>query len=154
MIVETLSIFFLLSLGGAYVLFKLLKSSAVIKTHKYRAGGAVAGFLIIYGMLFGSYYKIARQGPTISGTVGPGLHDVKVVLAVAEEQPDSDGHFKLATPFNLNLKKSNARLYLLTPPGKIFTDTGNSVFLYSLPDNTAEMKNIDFPSRLKESDGQ
>lgn len=36
-------IFFFLSLIGAYVLFKFLESSAIIKNKKYQAGGAIAG---------------------------------------------------------------------------------------------------------------
>lgn len=43
---------FLLSLSGAYVLFKFLESVAQIDKASYRAGGALAGFLIIFGTLF------------------------------------------------------------------------------------------------------
>lgn len=49
------SVIFALSLIGAYVLFKLLKSTAIVKKAGYQAGGALAGFLIIFGTLFYAY---------------------------------------------------------------------------------------------------
>ena len=52
-------VIFILSLVGAFVLFKLLKSTAIIKKAKYQAGGALAGFLLIYGTLYGSFYRLS-----------------------------------------------------------------------------------------------
>lgn len=150
-IVLTVSLFFLLSLTGAYILFKFLKSSAIVKTHRYRAGGAVGGFLLIYGMLYGSYYQMAnqiaeqlakKQGPTITGTVTPQLEGGKVVLAVAANQPDSQGHFRLSTPFNLDLKKSGASLYLIAPQDARFADNGASVYLLDLPSDPHDLENM------------
>ena len=51
---------FALSLLGAVVLFHFFKSSALIKQKTYQAGGAVAGFIVIYGLLFASYHQIER----------------------------------------------------------------------------------------------
>jgi len=72
----SVSIFFVLSLIGAIVLFKYLKSSATIKKSEYQAGGAIAGFILIYGLLYTSYTSILnssnayqRQEWTIIGKV-------------------------------------------------------------------------------------
>lgn len=66
-----ISVIFLLSLLGAYVLFAILKSTAVIKKAGYQAGGALAGFLLIFIMLFGSYRELANQQKifTVNGKV-------------------------------------------------------------------------------------
>ncbi len=53
------AVFFMLSLVGAYVLFKVLKSSAVITRPGYRAGGALAGFLLLFGSLNMTHYKLS-----------------------------------------------------------------------------------------------
>lgn len=55
-----LSVIFTFSLVGSIVLFRFLKSSATIKKRTYQAGGAIAGFILIYGLLytsFNSWYK-------------------------------------------------------------------------------------------------
>jgi hypothetical protein len=50
-----LSVMFTLSLVGSIILFRFLKSSATIKKKSYQAGGAIAGFILIYGLLFTSF---------------------------------------------------------------------------------------------------
>lgn len=52
------SVIFALSLLGAFVLFKFLKSAAMIKRPGYQAGGALAGFLLIFGTLYMSYNQL------------------------------------------------------------------------------------------------
>jgi hypothetical protein len=73
-----LSVIFTLSLVGSIVLFRFLKSSATIKKRTYQAGGAIAGFILIYGLLytsFNSWYKNEIEEKwkseqwTIKGTV-------------------------------------------------------------------------------------
>lgn len=54
------SVMFAISLGGAYILFRFLESQATIQKAGYKAGGALAGFLIILGILFGSYHKLVQ----------------------------------------------------------------------------------------------
>lgn len=49
-------VFFVLSLIGAYVLFKKLKSSANINKPSQQIRGALAGFVIIFGLLSSPYY--------------------------------------------------------------------------------------------------
>ena len=56
-----ISIFFVLSLIGAIVLFRYLKSSATITKPGYQAGGAIAGFLLIYAILYTSYISIHQD---------------------------------------------------------------------------------------------
>ncbi len=67
------AVFFLLSLVGAYVLFKILESSAVVKRPGYQAGGALAGFLLIFGTLAVTHQNLALGETddqwTIEGTV-------------------------------------------------------------------------------------
>lgn len=55
------SAIFALSLMGAYVLFRFLKSTAIIKKTGYQAGGALAGFLLIFGALYGSYSHLEKS---------------------------------------------------------------------------------------------
>ncbi|MEI6435948.1 MAG: hypothetical protein WCP32_13960 [Bacteroidota bacterium] len=43
---------FVLSLFATFVLFRFLKSSATIIKAKWRAGGAIAGFILIFSMAF------------------------------------------------------------------------------------------------------
>ena len=57
-------LFFILSLIGAYVLFKILKSRATIKEPTKQIGGAMAGFVILFGLLTGSYYFLRGSVPT------------------------------------------------------------------------------------------
>lgn len=49
---------FILSLIGAYILFKVLRATAMIKNTKFQAGGALAGFIILYGTMFQSYQRL------------------------------------------------------------------------------------------------
>lgn len=149
MFVATISAFFLLSLLGAYVLFKYLKSEAQVSSRWYQAGGALAGFVIIYGLLYGSYYQIVSHGPEITGKVAPALRSVKLVLSVAEQEPDNQGDFKLTTPFNLDLQKSDVRLYLLTQGDKVFEDSGTPILLIKHFTERQEMKNLDIKSELR-----
>ncbi len=53
------AVLFLLSLLGAYVLFKVLKSAALIKRPGYQAGGALAGFLLLFGTLTMAHFKLS-----------------------------------------------------------------------------------------------
>lgn len=48
------AVIFSLSLGGAYVLFQTLKATAVMKTVRGQAGGALAGFLMVFSALGGT----------------------------------------------------------------------------------------------------
>lgn len=101
-------IFFLLSLIGAVVLFKLLKSTAIIKKAGYQAGGALAGFLLIYGTLFYSYEsmsKVENQGVlhpwSIEGRVEKAdkkTHEgiiVKQIPPTPSDNTDESGYFTL-----------------------------------------------------------
>jgi len=54
------SVMFFISLIGAYTLFHVLKSFAFVKTAGHKAGGALAGFLILFSLLSGSYYKVVE----------------------------------------------------------------------------------------------
>jgi len=58
-----LTLIFSLSLIAAIVLFKILKSTALVKKTGYQAGGALAGFIIIYTTLYYSYTSISGGIP-------------------------------------------------------------------------------------------
>lgn len=54
-------IYALISLMIAFILFKYLKSSAMVKKTGYQAGGAIAGFIIVFSILMGSYIKLKNS---------------------------------------------------------------------------------------------
>lgn len=148
------SVLFLLSLTGAVILFKFFKSFAIIKGEKYQAGGAIAGFIILYSVLYGSWYNIeknkyqdistqnkeltARLEPLrIAGTVDPYMDNLKIVLAVRETDPvpsGQQGKFRLKAPC-VNPEEDDIRLYVITEDGYIPVD------IY--PDD--EITNINIP---------
>ena len=139
------AIMFALSLLGAVVLFRFFKSSAIIKKKAYQAGGAVAGFAIIYSLLFGSYYEIERRETdqetkrleetikgleekvkkldinVVSGVVEPDNQPVKVRLVFDAVEPDSDGKFKFKVP-RILLESPTAALYAITDDAHVILD--------------------------------
>lgn len=54
-------ILFSLSLLAAVLLFKFFKASAVFATKRYRAGGAIAGFCIVFTLLYTSFFTLAGK---------------------------------------------------------------------------------------------
>jgi len=133
---------FVLSLLSAIVLFKFLQSTALIKNRNYQAGGAVAGFVIVYGVLHASYMQAANYTQTIAaqkemiasqkdtidklqqftkevtlkGKVTPS-EDTLVQIAAWETAPtDLSGAFSLKAPC---LQGSDAKL-IITHQGRYF----------------------------------
>jgi len=49
---------FVLSAAGSFLLFRLLQSSATVSGTGYEAGGALAGFILLYWMLHRSFCKL------------------------------------------------------------------------------------------------
>jgi hypothetical protein len=124
---------FLLSLGGAWVLFKWLSSTAAITKKEYQLGGAAAGCLILYSALYASYNHLAglqlktyqaqlkdcqtqreldEHEQPIGGIVSPVPKNVTVVLAVKTINPDDSGRFELAAK-GLDLTKDSVALYVV-----------------------------------------
>ncbi|MDH3973134.1 MAG: hypothetical protein OEV42_02535 [Deltaproteobacteria bacterium] len=152
------STFFVLSLVGAVVLFRFFKSAAIVKTKTYQAGGAIAGFIIIYALLYGSYANIEKDGQkklledyetikvelqqlrkklepkSISGTVEPFRDNIKVVLAVKEIDTDNRGKFRLKAPC-IDPEEDDVRLFIMTEEGSF------DWAIYS----EEEMKDINIP---------
>ena len=134
---------FLLSLLGAVILFKFFESTALIREKAYQAGGAFAGFVIIYGLLFTSYYRIEQlkneeltQANTalaaqvssklglavVSGIVQPDKGPVKVRLVVDAQEPDSmQGRFNFQVPRVL-LDNPTMALYAVTDDEHVILD--------------------------------
>ena len=122
------STLFSLSLLGAFVLFYFLKATAVVKNKRYQAGGALAGFIVLYSALSGSHIYIEEndcqqiihdyeemekysQNTVIKGQVNPSK-DVELILAVRRTNPDKSGKFKLTAPC-LNFERDDVRLYVV-----------------------------------------
>jgi len=64
----TVTTIFILSATGAFLLFNLLESQAVVQSSWLKAGGAVAGFIILYVMLDRSFCRILQlKEPCLSG---------------------------------------------------------------------------------------
>jgi len=107
---------------AAFVLFKILQSTAVIEKKEYQVGGAAAGFLLIYAALYGSYHQLQAQQAdrlqtqlqqasqslaecnkklppdvTIRGGVDPPIRDATVILGWESTTPDDKGLFILNT---------------------------------------------------------
>jgi len=96
-------VIFCLSLIGSFILFKFLKSSATIKKATYQAGGAIAGFLLIYGLLFSTFKSVYKPSEkwTIIGTVikeDASIHDgitVRHLPPSPDTTTDNRGTFTL-----------------------------------------------------------
>jgi type II secretory pathway pseudopilin PulG len=132
-----------LSLFAAIILFKFLKSTALITNEKYQAGGAIAGFIIVYGMLHGSFTQLAdysqtirtdvqtigeqktrleqlskfTQESTLTGTVTPNTPDTLVLISAWEGQADLGGEFSLKAPC---LVGNDAVKLIITQQGRHF----------------------------------
>ncbi len=123
-------IFFVLSLIGAFVLFKFLKSTAIIKNPKYQAGGALAGFVIIFGLLFGGYSKLEDhdnerlrseiaslrqklQTAPIEGEIIPYRKHTKIVLGVKQTDPDNSGQFRLLANC-IDPEQDDVKIYVIS----------------------------------------
>jgi hypothetical protein len=74
------AVFFLLSLGGAWVLFKWLSSTAGITRKDYQLGGAAAGCVILFSVMYGAYNHL----------VGLKLGDLQAQLNACKGQRDAD----------------------------------------------------------------
>jgi len=138
--IQIVPLLFLLSLVAAFLLFKFLDSKAEIVSKGYKAGGAIAGFIIVYGMLYGSFYKISgaqekleeqkntieelqskiserdkfQQVRQFQGTIEPYSEHTKVVLAVTESdiQDPINRRFRLSAQC-VDLIKGKFSLYVL-----------------------------------------
>jgi len=96
-------VIFCLSLIGSFILFKFLKSSATVKKATYQAGGAIAGFLLIYGLLFSTFKSVYKPSEkwTIIGTVikeDASIHDgitVRHLPPSPDTTTDNRGTFTL-----------------------------------------------------------
>ena len=166
------AIIFALSLVGAVVLFRFFKSSAIIKKKAYQAGGAVAGFAIIYSLLFGSYYQIESMEKrkleaaihaleekvkkldidVVSGVVAPDNQPVKVRLVIDAVEPDSDGKFKFKVP-RILLESPTAALYAITDDEHVILDVNCAQPPCQLPESSfylyaEKIDGIKIPMRL------
>ena len=80
-------ILFVLSLIGAYVLFKMLKSTAVLNEKKKQITGALVGFIIIYGLLFSVSYKLRGSVPDKVHTELKKKYEDKMAEIIATWKP-------------------------------------------------------------------
>jgi hypothetical protein len=153
-------IFFACSLVAAYVLFKLLRSTAIVKTEKAQAGGAAAGFLLVLFALFNGHRSVsgiesltaqiqaltdqlksaqeelnstrAELNPKIIiGKIRPNLGETKIVLSVAATDPDGSGSFRVDGRC-IDPKRDDVRLYFIREGRNVFQ------FLDALSDTVEE----------------
>lgn len=123
---------FLMSLIGAYILFKILKATAAIKNEKFHAGGALAGFIILYGTMFQSYQSLhyieetenklkvaqkALERDEINGKLVPNAQNAKIVLATQQTDADDDGNFRLLTQC-INPEDEDIKVYVISQDGR------------------------------------
>lgn len=139
----TVVIVFLLSLGGTYVLFKFLESYAKIENKKYLAGGAIAGFILIFGAMTTFYNSLEDRKikslqaelasakteltdaknelkeSNIEGTVVSKIKNPKVVLAIKQMDPDVSGKFRLSAKC-IDPEKDDIKVYVVYEKGYKF----------------------------------
>lgn len=123
---------FLMSLVGAYILFAVLKSVAQISNKAYQAGGALAGFIILYGTMFQSFQSLHNIEKTenelraaqnkldnieINGTITPSSHNDKIVLAAQQTDADDNGKFKLLAKC-ISPEDDDVKVYVISPDGR------------------------------------
>jgi hypothetical protein len=151
-------VLFSLSLIAAVILFAFFKSTAVIRTPRYQAGGAIAGFVIVFAILQLSFTKVsgyATQQQTIndlqakvveydkftrshdiSGSVDPYSEKTKVAFVVTEADLPVNRRFRLTAPC-VDLKKGRSALYIIQEGRsflyEIFPDDDLSALRISLP---------------------
>jgi hypothetical protein len=88
-----ISVLFGLSLLGAYVLFKILQSTATVTKPEYQLGGAAAGFVVILTIVSVTYVQVddKKQRDDISdlqrklNALAPELEKGKTCLAETEK---------------------------------------------------------------------
>lgn len=133
---------FSMSLIAAYVLFKILQSTATVTKPEYQLGGAAAGFVVILSILALTYMQVngkqsdvtdlknqiadlqkkvevgkscidgEKTEVTYAGTVSPALQNANVVFAVTESKIQQDGRFA----FQSNIDPSKLpSIYVIGP---------------------------------------
>lgn len=79
---SAVAVVFLLSLVGAWVLFKWLSSTAAVTKKEYQLGGAAAGCVILFSVLYAAYNHL----------VGLKLEDLQAQLKACAGQRDVEEH--------------------------------------------------------------
>lgn len=123
---------FFMSLVGAYILFAILKSVAQISNKAYQAGGALAGFIILYLTMFQSYQslhhievtekelKVAKKSlekNEINGTIIPNSQTAKIVIATQQTDADDNGKFKLLAKC-ISPEDDDVKVYVIFQDGR------------------------------------
>jgi hypothetical protein len=121
------AVLFACSLVAAFVLFKILQSTAAIQKKEYQVGGAAAGFLVIYAALYGSYAQLQKAPIAacqaqlaldehelgIQGIVEPPVKNATIVLAVQQVNLADDGRFGLKAK-GVDPSRDSLSLYVIT----------------------------------------
>jgi hypothetical protein len=165
---------FVLSLVGAVILFRFFKSTALIRQKTYQAGGALAGFVIIYGLLFTSFYRFEQlknqelsranddlkkqvgklELAVVSGVVEPDRGPVKVRLVFDALEPDStQGRFNFQVPRVL-LDNATMALSAVTDDEHVILDSNCPDEKCVLPESFVylfgqKLDNVKIPVKLK-----
>jgi hypothetical protein len=158
---------FLMSLVGAVVLFKFFESTAVVKSKQYQAGGAIAGFIIIFMLLLYAHGKITNNTvinleSEVAKLQGE-LNETRAELESAQQKLKPDSIDGVITPYRKDAKivlavrqtdadmegkfkfsatcidpeNDDVKLYLISPP---------TMYKFMRIDSKQSMKNINFPT--------
>ncbi len=147
-IVEIIVVF-LLSLAGAFVLFKWLDATAVINKPTWQAGGSLAGFILIFVMLHTAYIKSAPN---------PDVETWMVVgNARLQDRANHDGIEISIHPAQQDLTRPGGdfRLPLEVPGGKMWPELyihaeGHFGTFIEIDETVAEIDRAHKRIRLKE----
>jgi hypothetical protein len=114
----------------SYVTFKILHSSARVKTAKGEFGGAAAMLIAVLTICLTSYYQLTTSDCpelrkltatyTVAGTLIPKEPNVSVIVASDETTTGLDGSFRIPTQCIDRGPNSLVRLLILMPDGKVY----------------------------------
>lgn len=119
----TVSTLFGLSLLAAVVLFRFLRSAALVKTTSYRAGGALAGFVIVYAAAFASVSKLEQANQNTA------VADLQRQVARLNHELDSQ---------RADLERASQQLKQTTVAGTVDPDKGPIRVRLVLDDQTPD----------------
>jgi len=142
------------------VLFKFFENTAMVKSKQFQAGGAIAGFIIIFILLTNAYAKLKNDTveklkeeletarmeieranhkltpACIDGVITPYEKDAKIVLAVQQTDADMTGRFKFSA-ICVDPDNDDVKLYLISPTN----------YKFMRIDSKQSMRNINFPTK-------
>jgi len=109
-------VFFILSVGGAGFLFAYLESYAQVENPTYKLGGAIAGFTVIFMILFFSYSHLIAKIPA-STVVKEAISSVRKLRGLRQYRLDDRG-FLIHCPKNWKISEITTPIMFAGPKGE------------------------------------